>query len=157
MMVLIHQSGNHWQHCSAHTLTFQLTISPQHSCFTAYVTPHFQSWCHALTCTYILSLCVPPARFTALTGLVSDLAAILILSSYVPLCAYSLTFLFWTDIFPRVRFILSLTPHDSSPLLCVCVTHFLSVYPNLFCHVIFILLRTYVSISTTLTCIFTYL
>ena len=56
--------------------------------------------------------------------------------------------------FPRVRFILSLTPYDSSPLLCVRVTHFLSVYPKLFCHVIFTLLRTYVSISTTLMCIF---
>jgi hypothetical protein len=37
-------------------------------------------------------LFVLPARLFALTGLTSDLAAILILSSYVSLCASSLTF-----------------------------------------------------------------
>jgi hypothetical protein len=37
-------------------------------------------------------LFVLPARLFALTGLISDLAAISILSSYVPLCASSLTF-----------------------------------------------------------------
>jgi hypothetical protein len=50
------------------------------------------SWCHVLTCTYIPQLFVLPARLSMSTGLISDLAAILILSSYVPLCAPSLTF-----------------------------------------------------------------
>jgi hypothetical protein len=50
------------------------------------------SWYRALTCTNVSSLFVLPARLFALTGLISDLAAISILSSYVPLCASSLTF-----------------------------------------------------------------
>jgi hypothetical protein len=47
------------------------------------------SWYRALTCTNVSSLFVLPAR---LFTLISDLAAISILSSYVPLCASSLTF-----------------------------------------------------------------
>jgi hypothetical protein len=50
------------------------------------------SWCRALTCTNVSSLFVLPARLFALTGLTLDLAAISILSSYVPLCTSSLTF-----------------------------------------------------------------
>jgi hypothetical protein len=50
------------------------------------------SWYRALTCTNVSSLFVLPARLFALTGLILDLAAISILSSYVPLCASSLTF-----------------------------------------------------------------
>jgi hypothetical protein len=50
------------------------------------------SWYRALTCTNVSSLFVLPACLFALTGLISDLAAISILSSYVPLCASSLTF-----------------------------------------------------------------
>jgi hypothetical protein len=50
------------------------------------------SWYRAPTCTNVSSLFVLPACLFALTGLTSDLAAISILSSYVPLCASSLTF-----------------------------------------------------------------
>ena len=42
----------------------------------------------------IFSLCVPPAHLPTLYRTLSDLAAILIFSSYVPLCDTSLIFLF---------------------------------------------------------------
>ena len=39
-------------------------------------------------CTYIPSLSVLPGRSYRFTGLISDLAVILILSSYSPLCVF---------------------------------------------------------------------
>ena len=79
-----------------------------------YYVPYFVSVLHAYLLVSFL-LCVLLAHFSAVYQTTSDLPAILILSSYVPLCHVTDTFLFCTDFLTcTFHSILSLT-YDSLP------------------------------------------
>jgi hypothetical protein len=78
-----------------------------------------------LFCVSISSLspCVLPARFSASTGLISDLAIISILSSYVPIMHHVTHFpLLYRHSHVYVSFLL-MTLSDSSSLYTSCIAH----------------------------------
>jgi hypothetical protein len=82
------------------------------------VTPSVLSWCHVLTFVVIFcAMCITSPLFRS-TGLVSDLAAISILSSVILICPLLLTFLICTY-FPRSA-TLALPLHSDSPLSDSC-------------------------------------
>ena len=101
--------------------------------------------------------CVLSARFSASTGLTSDLAAILILSSYVPIMHHVTHFPFlYRHSHAYISFLL-VTLYDFSPLYTLRATPFSTDWCVLFTYLHVCFLSTYVFISSPLTCLFTLL